>query len=106
MEQSSNLHAPVSFPERKTSVTYGRCYMGPKKSLNLKAERIIIVLSGVALQKSNPYTVAVHGTVHRLPLDCLGEQTSPYFLFMVQQLLVDLGLLIIEASRSHSRHDR
>jgi len=106
MELSGNLHAPVSFPEGKASVIYGRCYMGPGKSLNLRVERIIIVLSGVEPQKSNLYLVVVHGTVHRLTLGCLGEQRSPYILFVVQQLLVDQGLLIIEASRSHSRHDR
>jgi len=63
MELSGHSHAPVPFPEGKASVTYGRCYMGPRKNLNLKAERIIIVLSGVELQKSNLYFVSVHGTV-------------------------------------------
>lgn len=66
MEPSGNLHAPVSIPEGKASVTYGRCYMGSRKSMNLRAERIIIVLLGVELQKSNLYLVAVHGTVHCL----------------------------------------
>ena len=64
MELSGNLYVPVPIPEGKDSVTYGRCYMGPIKSVNLRAERIIIVLSGVELQKSNLYLVAVHGTVH------------------------------------------
>jgi hypothetical protein len=74
--------------------------------MNLRAERIIIVLSGVEFQKSNQYLVAVHGTVQYLPLGSHGTQTSPYFLFTAQQPLVDQGLLIIEASRSHSHHDR
>jgi hypothetical protein len=98
MELSDNLHVLVPIPERKVSVTYGRCYMGPRKCLNLRAERIIIVLSGVELQKPNLYHVAVHGTVHCLTLGCHGAQTSPYFLFMAQQFLVDQGLLMIKAS--------
>jgi hypothetical protein len=89
MELSCNLHAPVPTLEGKVSVTYGRRYMSPRKSLNLRAKRIIIVLSGVELQKSNLYFVAVHGTVHCLTLVCLGVQRSPFFLFMAQQPLVD-----------------
>jgi hypothetical protein len=102
MELSGNVHAPVPIPEGKTSVTYGRCYMDFRKIMNLRAERIIVGFSGVELQKSNPHLVAVHGTVHCITLERLGAQTSPYFLFMAQQTLVDQGLLIIEISQSHS----